>query len=259
MVAFGQVVPGDSESASIRVHNTGSVTVELADIDARQLGQPFSIVNDSCSNQFLLMGQVCTIDVRFAPAEADDFVGSFDILFAANGLDGVTVELTGTGNTPPVPPRPVAPADGDTVGSTVTFSWLPASDADGDAVDQFLVYSADEDFVLATRLQVAGLEAAMLGGGTLLFGGLLAGSIPCRRRRLGLQLLLCGLLLGMVACSGGGGSSDADEGDETDLPAEAQSMTVTELAAGTTYYWKMLARDSRGAETESAVRTIVVP
>jgi hypothetical protein len=59
------------------------------------------------------------------------------------------------------------------------------------------------------------------------------------------------LALGLIACGGGGGGGSA-------LPAGAQSTTVTGLARGVTYFWKLEAEDSRGAITASAVRTILV-
>jgi hypothetical protein len=74
-------------------------------------------------------------------------------------------------------------------------------------------------------------------------------------------MILVVLILTIVAC-GGGGSSGGDDvptaDDETEEPAEVQSTTVSGLIPGTTYYWKMIARDIHGAETQSAVRTIVV-
>jgi bacillopeptidase F len=154
-------------------------------------------------------------------------------------------------NTPPVAPQPVLPADGATVGTSVTFSWQPASDADGDAVSQFLVYSSHEDFSAATTLPVDSVTQAMLGG-SLLLGIQLFGLIR-RRRKLCLALVLSGLLLAMVACGGGGGGG----GNDSEPQPETQSITVNNFVAGT-YYWKMVARDSRGAETESGVRSFVV-
>jgi hypothetical protein len=136
----------------------------------------------------------------------------------------------------------------------VTFSWLPASDADGDAVTQFLVYSAHEGFFAAKTIQVGTVAAALLGAGGLLPGALLAGLLH-RRRRGAALLILALVVLALLACEGGGGGGGDDE---QELPAEARSITVDGLASGMTYYWKMVARDSRGAESASEVRTFDV-
>jgi hypothetical protein len=92
-----------------------------------------------------------------------------------------------------------------------------------------------------------------------LLGALLAGL--ARRRYLLTGLVLTILFFALVACGGGGGGGGDDSlgtDDGIDLPADAQSTTVSGLVSGTTYYWKMTARDSHDAETQSAVRTILV-
>ena len=91
----------------------------------------------------------------------------------------------------------------------------------------------------------------MLAAGGLLLGALLAGLV--RRRDLTLALILMVLFLAMASCGGGGGG-----GGENDNLADAQSTMVSGLIPGVTYYWKMIAVDSHDAETQSAVRTILV-
>ena len=92
----------------------------------------------------------------------------------------------------------------------------------------------------------------------MLFAGLLAGLVR-RRRGLAICLVTAILVLTMVACGGGGSGDDsAPVGDGSDLPAGAQSTTVSGLTSGVTYYWKMVAIDSHGAESQSAIRTFLV-
>jgi hypothetical protein len=197
--------------------------------------------------------------VQFAPTTSASFSGSLVVLSSTTGEERVTVSLTGIGNTPPVAPQPLAPANQATVGTTVNFSWLPASDADGEAVAQFLVYSPHADFSFSISREVETVSALLLGSGGLLLATLITGLY--RRRNLIPAMILVVLILTIVAC-GGGGSSGGDDvptaDDETEEPAEVQSTTVSGLIPGTTYYWKMIARDIQGAETQSAVRTIVV-
>lgn len=255
IVAFAQVVPGSSASASISVRNVGSAVLNLGQVDTNLIRPPFSIVSDACSGQALLAGATCTINVRFAPTVPGEFSASLAVLSDATDRARVTVDLTGTGNTLPVAPDLLAPDNSARTGRDVTFSWLPASDADGDSIAQFLVYSSRADFSPATSVPVGTVPAAALAAGGLALFALAAGLI--RRRKLALLVMISGFLLLMVSCGGGGGGGDGGT-DENLLPADAQSETVTGLVPGTTYYWKMLARDSRGGETESEVRSFVV-
>lgn len=259
MLAFGSVAPGSSTSASVRVRNTGSLLLTLGAADVSNVREPFSLGSDACSGRILPAGESCSIAVQFAPSLPGNFSGSLSILSNADGEERVTVTLSGIGNTPPAAPQPLAPASGAIGGTTVTFSWLPASDAEGDEVSQFLVYSPHADFAFATIRQVETIPAVQLGAGGLLFGALLAGL--ARRRHLLAGMVLAILFFVLVACGGGGGGGDDDSpgtDDGIDSPADVQSTTVSGLIPGTTYYWKMTARDSHGAESRSAVRTILV-
>ncbi len=256
ILAFGSAAPGSIATADVRVRNTGSLPLPLATIDVSNVREPFSISNDGCSGRVLVAGEVCSIAVQFAPTLSASFSGSLVILSSSTGEERVTVTLTGVGNTPPVAPQLLAPANQATVGTTVTFSWLPASDADGDAVAQFLVYSPHADFSFSIPREVEMVSAIMLGSGGLLLVILMTGLL--RRRNLMPAVILAVLILTMVACGGGGSSGGDDAGDETEEATEVQSIVVGGLTPGTTYYWKMVARDIHGAETQSAVRTIVV-
>jgi bacillopeptidase F len=252
ILAFGSVMPGGHASASVRVRNTGSLPLTLGTIDAVNIREPFMLISDTCSAQILPSGETCSLSLQFAPVLPGSFSGSLDILSNAIGEERVTISLSGTGNTPPVAPQPLAPEDGATVGTTVTFSWLPATDPEGDTVSQFLVYSPHADFSFATARQVETVPAIVLGAGGLLLGALLAGL--ARRRDLTIGLVLLMLFLAMASCGGGGGGSE-NEGTTTE---GTQSTSVSGLVSGSTYYWKMVARDSYGAETQSTTRTILV-
>jgi hypothetical protein len=233
------------------VRNAGSVPLTLGSTDISAIREPFTIVSDACSTRTLSPGETCTIELRFAPSLPGSFSANLVILSDAVDKEKVTITLSGAGNTPPVAPQPLAPANGETVGTTATFSWLPAKDAEGDAVTQFLVYSPHADFSFMTTRQVETVPAALLGAGGLLLGALLAGL--ARRRDLAIGLVFVMLFMVMAACGGGGGG-----GDDSPATADAQSTTVSGLVSGTTYYWKMVARDSYGAETQSTIRTILV-
>ena len=70
------------------------------------------------------------------------------------------------------------------------------------------------------------------------------------------------MTLTLVACGGGGSgessSVDGNVGGDVVLPEGEQSITVSGLTPGTTYQWKMVAKDSLGNESESTVRSFTV-
>jgi hypothetical protein len=249
LVAFGSVTPGGEALASVRVRNTGSVPLSFGTTDVSNVREPFSISSDTCSNALLSAGEACTIGLRFAPASPGDSTGSLAILSNAINNEHVTITLSGTGNTPPVAPKLLDPVDGATVGTSVTFRWLPASDADGDSVAQFLVYSRHADFSFSTTREVETIPTVVLASGIVLLGALCV-MVTRRRRGMTASLVITTLLLLIVACGGGGGGAEST--------AENQSTTVSGLVSGVTYYWKMTARDNHGAETQSVIRTIHV-
>lgn len=246
LLEFGHIPPGSAANETVQVRNVGSANLSLG--SAGGISAPFVVTNDTCSNVALPPGQSCTLTISFSPAALGTFSDSLTILSNDPDQPEVPVVLNGVGNTPPVAPQPVAPADGAVVGSTVTFSWLPASDADGDGVSQTLVVSPHVDFTAAATIPVDPVAPLALGA-----AGLLAGALVFRRRRrLALPLLAAGLLLGLLACGGGGGGGGSSPQEE------AQSLTRSGFISGATYYWKMQAEDSRGAVTESVVRSFRV-
>jgi serine protease AprX len=257
-VAFDSVIPGESDTASVRIRNSSSVPLTLGATDVSNVLEPFNLISDNCSSRILPASETCSIVIQFAPTLPGSFSGSLVILSNAVGEERVTVTMSGTGNTPPVAPQPLGPASGATVGTSVTFSWLPASDPDGDAVAQYLVYSPYADFSFPTTHQVETVHAVVLGAGGLLLAALLAGLTHRRNLLLGLTLMV--LILEIVACGGGGGGGDDDSAGNgsTELPIDAQSVMISGLVSGEIYYWKLIARDSHSATTQSAVRNIFV-
>ena len=144
---------------------------------------------------------------------------------------------------------PLAPADGATglKAAAVTLSWTLGNDPDGEAVRSLVNWGNDPTLTSASQVLVAGsapLRVALAGFG--LAGALLTAAGRHRRRR---QLLVLVLLLGvagaLLSCGGGGGSS---------APAPP-SYTLSGLAAGTTYYWRIDQVDERGAVTPGPVRS----
>jgi hypothetical protein len=101
----------------------------------------------------------------------------------------------------------------------------------------------------------------MLGGGGLLLGALIAGFMR-RRGCIFVCFIIAAMVVALVACGGGGSgessSVDGNVGGDVVPPEGEQSITVSGLTPGTTYQWKMVAKDSLGNESESTVRSFTV-
>ena len=86
------------------------------------------------------------------------------------------------------------------------------------------------------------------------FGGsglLVLGLVGLRRREQLIMAVVVMVVLSLSGC-GGGSSGKGGTGLEPD-PEAGPNYTVTNLAAGTQYFWKIRATDSKGAFAESEV------
>jgi hypothetical protein len=118
-------------------------------------------------------------------------------------------------------------------------------------VDDDQGFSDTEPLTMASLGNKGALHAGAMGrmAGLLVAGIVLAGGAMGGRR---LALLLAVLVLAgllMASCGSAGGSSPGANEDE-------MTLEVSGLDAGTTYYWKVVAEDGNGGETESDVRTL---
>ena len=101
-VAFGNVAPGGSKTASVRVQNTSSVDLTLGAADLSNIAEPFSVVSNTCLNQQILpAGETCSITLLFRPTVVNNFSGSLVILSNAVGEERVTMLVSGTAITAP--------------------------------------------------------------------------------------------------------------------------------------------------------------
>ena len=154
------------------------------------------------------------------------------------------------------PPVLLSPADGALLaGTEVTLVWRQLPDRLGIPVSNRVLLATDAAFSspveFVAQQPPEDARPAVLwatGGGLLLAVGLFG----FRRGLRGLWLA-AGLALLLAAC-GGGGSSTARV-DET----FQRSLSISNLQSNTTYYWKVLAENTRGSEAESVVRTFRVP
>ncbi len=161
-------------------------------------------------------------------------------------------------NNPPSALTLVSPTDGQSVqGTSATFVWKKSTDPDNDPLTYHVFTCTDQTFNSCTSVDVASnapmIYFAGMGGSAVLLIGMLGIGAGTRKRR-AVMLLIGALLifsgLTFVSCSGGGGG-----GGGGGLAADEMSTTVTGLAPGTTYYWKVVANDGQGGKTSSEVRS----
>jgi hypothetical protein len=99
-VLFGNLPVGTSADETVTVTNGGAADLTLGQIT--QPAAPFSIPNDTCSNQTLTAAADCTLTVRFNPAAAGLFADSFDIPSNDPNTATAIVNVSGTGVVPEI-------------------------------------------------------------------------------------------------------------------------------------------------------------
>jgi len=172
-------------------------------------------------------------------------------------------------NNPPSMPELIVPADGQPqLTTTLAFVWEKSSDPDGDALTYDLYVCEDGEFMTGC-INETGISyhpdnsiyyAGITGSGTvlLIMGGIMIFmGIHGERRKISLLLAImaiAGILL--ISCgSGGGGSSGGEVPANSGTISDEAGKTVSGLKSGTTYYWKVVAKDSFGGEGHSSVRS----
>ena len=192
---------------------------------------------------------------------------------ASDYIWNFTTEPTSFTNHSPSVPILISPqANARGVKTDLTFSWNKSDDKDGDAVTYKLYYGTSLDFKAEDTqvIKIASTSSGVSSGnavyakvfgvpGMLLLGFAAVGALPKRKRdALMILLLLTGSLF-LSQC--GGGTDDSNLGSQdngtTSISGEMDdivSYEVTNLKPSTTYYWKVVASDGRGEETESEIR-----
>ena len=111
-VPFGSVTVGTLLSQTVTINNDGHANLVLGQIAMdNPLADPFSILNDSCSDLTVSPGASCTFDLSFLPSISGIFEDSFDIPSDDPDETVVTVAVNGMGTAMPstdaIPPQVV--------------------------------------------------------------------------------------------------------------------------------------------------------
>lgn len=176
-----------------------------------------------------------------------------------NFSQDIAIGAGASANTAPAAPALVSPADGETgVGTTVTFKWNEATDPEGETVTYQIRYCTEANFNGCDELNVASSKPqfarqagmAAVAASFLLIGIVSIGGV----KRRGKAAFLIGFLMmtGLVFSSCGGGSGGSSNGTG---PVNEVTYNASNLSPQTTYFWKVIAEDSKGATTESETRS----
>jgi hypothetical protein len=276
---FGGVTQGGQSDQMVTIKNDGNGLLEIGTIaQANQVAEPFSIINDDCSMRNLQPSSTCLFTVRFSPHITGSFIDNINIPSNDSDENPATITLSGNGlpsisNYPPYSPQLVFPADKqDNLATILMFSWNKSSDPDGDLVSYDLYVCEDDAFTrgcinetgIASRVDMHVYYAGMDGNGTgllLLAGFMLIAGIPLDRQKISLLIsimVIAGILL--ISCGSGGGGGGGSSGDatpaDTGATSDEVSQAVSGLKGGTAYYWKVVAKDNEGGESDSDVRNL---
>ncbi len=265
---FGDVTAGNSSAKTVTVKNDGNADLSIGSVaGSNPVEEPFSISDDTCSGQVLKQSETCKFTVSFSPVTTGMFNDSFDIPSNDTDENPVTIAVSGGGlsaasNNPPTTPALIYPANGQKgVDTTVEFRWKKSIDPDGDPVTYYLYYDNDRDFTDTTPLVVTSLEsgdiyyAGIAGYGA---GLVLLVMIPFlvhagRSRKKILTVVLIIIMAGILLISCGDVNDVISDFTDPFLDNSSGSRTVSGLASGATYCWKVVAEDGDGGESESSV------
>lgn len=261
-VSFGEVSGGTPSLQTVILRNNGNTEIPIGYIaSTNPLLYPFSIESDTCSGQTIAPQSECNFTISFSSNTADSFCDAFDVLYDDATGNVITLTVTGISlsqfdNNPPSFPRLVYPSHNQTdLRTTIKFKWKRSVDPDGDAVSYDLYYCENPYFSGCAPENIAIAYYADISGIGLLFGAIFAGY--ARKKRiftLAVILTISGLLF--ISCGnpykidilGNGGTSANVSFTEDEV-----IYKISGLKTNTKYYWKVVAKDSNGKQTDSCL------
>jgi hypothetical protein len=104
LVPFGTLSLGDTKEQTVTVTSDGNADLLIGGVGvADPLAPPFTLVADGCSGAVLPPGKKCTIRLAFSPLAGGSFNDSFDIPTNDPDNNRVTITVSGTGRSEPLP------------------------------------------------------------------------------------------------------------------------------------------------------------
>ena len=206
------------------------------------------------------------------------------------------LKVSSVSNADPTAPTLVSPAVNSTVTLPVTFQWEKSTDTDNDAVSYNIYICTDSGFVgcsgtsvtagvnfnppfnqnfhnnlipwpsplhAATVSQQISQDPSMIPKWVIMLGvlGLLSGFISLSvknitHRRIVFMFIFLTFCfsLTIISCS-----SEKEESTSSSTPPSTDlTYTTSDLTSGTTYYWKVIASDTKGGSAESETWSFTV-
>ena len=149
-IAFGNVLQGTVSDETLTITNNGTADLTIGNIaNANVLVAPFSLVNDNCSGQTVVVAASCSLTVRFAPTVVAVSNDSFDIPSSDPDENPVTINLSGTGTAILAPEISLT--------DQLSFGYV----AEGSAVDEIVTITNDgtADLTIGNIAQANALDA----------------------------------------------------------------------------------------------------
>jgi hypothetical protein len=216
---FGSILAGVSKTVTVTVTNNGNAALVLGSIGSgNPLAAPFSITADACSGKTLGMASSCTISIAFAPTGAVRSTDSFSIPSNDPDEPSVLFNVTGQGQSAPVPDISVTDSVAPTTDLKVLFGSIAAGSLSPQTVS--ITNNGNADLVLGAMGTVDPLGAPFAIKADTCSGQTLAPTTACT-----VTIEFAPVSLGAFADSFDIPSNDPDEA--------SVAVSVNGLAAGT--------------------------
>ena len=261
-ITFTSTIASGVVNATVTVGSNGTADLDISSISLLANSPyegSYTLISNSCDTAVpLAVGNTCQMVIGFTPVDnVSNITGTLSIISNDPDESPYVVSLAGSSlYTPPSAPELVYPEkDATGVPAKIEFKWNRSVDPDpGDVVTYRLYYTTDTDylangfdntipqgpFAKAGAPGSASYAAALTAPGFLLMAAMaFFGPVSRRRKTLAALSIILVMVLVLAACGSG-------------LP-DAQAGYEATLSSNTKYHWKVVATDSHGLSTESAV------
>ncbi|HET7319665.1 MAG TPA: Ig-like domain-containing protein, partial [Nitrospirota bacterium] len=205
-----------------------------------------------------------TKTATFTPDRPLSFNHTYTITISAGVMSLGNVPMsseftsTFTTNAAPAAPHLYSPTDGSVIiGPAVSLQWIASTDSDAENVTYHLFYCTNPSMTGCNPVDVSSSATTTtasafrnpqsiggFGAGLVLAGFAIIGGVTSRRKIFFIVAAL--LITGSAVAACGKKSSEPPA-----PPAGLTTKSISELQAGTRYWWKVVADDGNGGTAES--------